>query len=61
MDNSKGGWENLLAFAHDKDKENRKAIVLDRSNKKGSRELWILFRSINYDKKSNAWEKKPNA
>lgn len=61
VDTSKAGQGKLIAFAHGREKENRTTLTLERSNKKGSRELHNLSCSINYDKRSEIKEKKSYA
>lgn len=34
VDSSKDGWRRLIAFANERDKENRTAIALERSSRK---------------------------
>ena len=53
VDNNKGGWDSLLAFARARDKENREAAYGAISRRKGSRELKGLTRSINHAKNNN--------
>lgn len=59
--NSNGGWDKLIAFAHDRERKNRKALAQERSRKKRSRELQSLSCSINYKKKFNSKMKKSDA
>ena len=56
VDNNKGGWESLLAFAHDRDRENWEVLVADRSKRKGSRELQSLACLINYERTYNRFK-----
>lgn len=50
VDNNKGGRNSLLAFAHRREQENRKAFDSERIKRKGSWELQSLTCSINYEK-----------
>ena len=44
------GWESLFEFAEGRQKRNKELSSLDKSKRKGARELQGLQSSINYDK-----------
>lgn len=49
VDRCKGGWEAVVAFAEEKDCQNKEAIARERSKRKGARELQSLACSITYE------------
>lgn len=49
VDINKGGWNNLYDFAHRKEQENREAYAMERTKRKGSRELQSFACSIKYE------------
>ena len=51
IENSKGGWDNLIAFANESDNLGKSGSLKKSIKRKGSRELHNLSCSINYDKR----------
>ncbi|XXG51188.1 hypothetical protein AAC387_Pa02g5017 [Persea americana] len=53
VNKNKGGWENLMAFAHNRDKENRQNSLPGTYKEKGQRALRRLECSVNYESRQN--------
>ncbi|KAJ8623607.1 hypothetical protein MRB53_032136 [Persea americana] len=53
VDKNKGGWESLLAFAHNRDKENKQTFLPGMCKEKGQRGLRRLECSVNYESRQS--------
>lgn len=51
------GWESLVTFAKLREKQNRESGALEKSKRKGYRELQSLVSGINYEKSRGNLEK----
>lgn len=58
MDNTRGGWDDLVQFASDREEQNKGELNSGKSKTKGARELHMLSCSINDDKirRTGTWQ-----